>query len=442
MSSPDLRSFLHDARQAGLVDDIDSPHSSVYQIARHIFESPARVQHFHQVENYPHCSLLANLVANRQLLALGLNVDDDALNQRVQQALANPGVIREVDDAAFLAKRHHKPDLKSLVPMQRFYAEKKRDYTTASIIIARHPEHGLNMSYHRMMLLEGNRMVVRVVPRHLRQILDLDDGRAEVLVATGLHPALGFAASLSFGPDFDELACAAGLMDTELDCLRIGDLLVPAGAEMVWRAHFTGELADEGPFVDLTGTYDGIRQQPVLEVDELMHRDNYIFQTILPGGVEHKLLMGMPQEPRMFRIVNNTVPGLRDLSLTEGGSGWLHAVLSIEQRVPGQGKNAGLAALAAHPSLKRAVVVDADIDIHDPVAVEWAIATRVQPDRDLLIVPGAQGSSLDPSRDPAQETTSKWVIDATRPMHRAPSEFLRVEPPRADSPQAETEKKV
>ena len=432
MSSPDLRSFLHDAKQAGYVDDIDSPQSSIYQIARRIFEAPARIQHFHNVDNYAHCSLVANLVANRQLLALGLNVDVSALNKRVQQALGQPGLIREAADAPFLANRHSKPDLKALVPLQRFYAEKKRDYSTASIIIAWHPEHGLNMSYHRMMMLEKNRMVVRVVPRHLRQILDLDDGRAEVIVATGLHPALGFAASLSFGPDFDELSCAAGLMGTTLDCMRFGDLLVPAAAEMIWRAHFTGEQAEEGPFVDLTGTYDGIRQQPVLEVDEVLHRDDYIFQTILPGGVEHKLLMGMPQEPRMFRIVNNTVPGLRDLSLSEGGSGWLHAVLAIDQRVAGQGKNAGLAALAAHPSLKRAVVVDADVDIHDPVAVEWAIATRVQPDRDLVIVSGAQGSSLDPSRDAAQETTSKWVIDATRPMHHSASEFLRVEPPRAE----------
>ena len=431
MTSPDLRSFLHDARKAGLVDDIDRPRSALYQIARDIFDAPARVQHFQQVEGYQNSSLVANLVASRSLLSLALHVDDEDLSRHVSDALGQSGVINEVSDAPFLANRHPKPDLKKHVPLQCFYAQKQRYYSTASIIIARHPEHGLNMSYHRMMLLDKNRMVVRVVPRHLRQILDLDDGRAEVVVVTGLHPALGFAASLSFGPDFDELSCAAGLMQQPLDCLRMGELLIPAGAEMVWRARFTGELADEGPFVDLTGTYDGVRKQPVLEVDELLHRDDFIFQTILPGGVEHKLLMGMPQEPRMLRIVRNTVPGLRDLSLSEGGSGWLHAVLSIDQRVPGQGKNAGLAALAAHPSLKRAVVVDADIDVHDPVAVEWAIATRVQPDRDLVIVPGAQGSSLDPSRDPQHETTSKWVIDATRPMDRDAQQFLRVEPPQA-----------
>lgn len=430
MSSPDLRSFLQQANNAGWVDDKHQPASVIYDISRQVFEAPARVQHFHQVIDYPKTSVIANLVATRELLALGLGVDPQALNKRVTDALAQPGQLRVVEDAPFLANRIDQPDIAKHVPVQRFYSQGERDYTTASIIIAYHPEHGLNLSYHRMMRLEKNRFAVRVVPRHLHQILALEDGRTEVLVATGLHPALGFAASLSFGPDFDELACAAGLLGQPLDVVKMGNLRVPAGAEMVWRARFTGELSEEGPFVDLTGTYDGLRQQPVLEIDTLWHRDDFIYQTILPGGVEHKLLMGMPQEPRMFRIVNNTVAGLKDLTLSEGGAGWLHAVLSIDQRAPGQGKNAGLAALAAHPSLKRAVVVDQDIDIRDPVAVEWAIATRVQPDRDLVIVSGAQGSSLDPSRDPQRETTSKWVIDATRPMDRDPAEFLRVEPPR------------
>ena len=101
--------------------------------------------------------------------------------------------------------------------------------------------------------------------------------------------------------------------------------------------------------------------------------------------------------------------------MTEGGGSWLHAVVQIKKRTPGDGKNTILAALAAHPSLKRVVVVDEDIDPTDPIDVEWAIATRCQPDKNILFVPGAKGSSLDPSAD-ENGTTCKWGIDATKPL--------------------------
>jgi UbiD family decarboxylase len=422
--------FVQQAEAAGLLDRVPQPLSPVYQAARRIFEAGPRALLLEHIEGY-RTPVVANIAATRELLALALGCEVPGLVRHVASAISTPGELRRVDSAPFLANRHDAPALDRHVPLMRFYPRGERVYASACVVCARHPAHGMNLSYHRMMHLGGNRFAVRIVPRHLHQILELGDGKAEVAVAVGLHPAIGLAAAISFGPDFDELACAASLLGQPLDVVDLDGLLVPAGAEMVWRARFTGELADEGPFVDLTGTYDGIRQQPVLEVERLYHRPDYLYQVILPGGSEHRILMGVPQEPRIFRIVQNTVAGLRDVVLSEGGCGWLHAVVSIDQRAAGQGKNAGLAALAAHPSLKRVVVVDSDVDIHDPVAVEWAIATRVQPDRDLVIVRGAHGSSLDPSRDPATETTSKWVIDATRPAGLDPQDFEVVAPPTA-----------
>jgi UbiD family decarboxylase len=135
--------------------------------------------------------------------------------------------------------------------------------------------------------------------------------------------------------------------------------------------------------------------------------------------------MGVPQEPRIYKIVSNTLPRVKNVVLTEGGGCWLHAVVSIKKKVEGEGKNVGLAALAAHPSLKRVVVVDDDIDITNEKEVEWAIATRVQPDKDVIVIPGAKGSSLDPSQDYASKTTAKWIIDATAPIDRK-EEFEKV----------------
>ncbi|MFH1810191.1 MAG: UbiD family decarboxylase [Pseudomonadota bacterium] len=429
MSSPDLRFFVQQADSLGWLDRVREPLSTNYQAARRIFDAGSRAVLLENLEGH-RTPVLANIAATRPLLARALDCSVEGLVRHVADAISTPGELRVVTDAPFLANQHATPQLDSLVPLMRFYPRSERVYASACVICARHPAFGMNLSYHRMMYLGGNRFAVRIVPRHLHQILELGGGQAEVAVVVGLHPAVGLAAAISFGPDFDEMACAASLLGQPLDVFDLDGLQVPAGAEMVWKARFTGELADEGPFVDLTGTYDGIRQQPVLEVQRLYHRDDYIYQVILPGGSEHRILMGVPQEPRIFRIVQNTVAGLRDVVLSEGGCGWLHAVVSIDQRAAGQGKNAGLAALAAHPSLKRVVVVDGDVDIHDPVAVEWAIATRVQPDRDLVIVGGAHGSSLDPSRDPRTETTSKWVIDATRPAGFDPQDFSVVEPPR------------
>lgn len=427
--TPDLRTYLEEQELSGRLERVPERMEPVYEIARRIFDRGTQLLLFEQVAGHT-VPVVANVAACRSDVAAALGVEPTELLRHLVDRLGRPGEVRQVADAPFLSEAVPHPDLRDRLPLMCFYPEGRRTYVTAGVFCARHPRNGMNLSYHRMMHLGENRFSVRVVPRHLDQILALGEGRAEVAVAIGLHPAVGLAAATSFGPDFDELAWAASLLGQPLDCLDLDGLLVPAGAEVVWRGHFTGELAEEGPFVDLTGTYDGIRRQPVLEVDCMYSRPDPIYQVILPGGPEHRLLMGMPQEPRIFKIVNNAVADLKDLVLTDGGAGWLHAVVAVTQTAKGQAKNAGLAALAAHPSLKRVVVVDEDIDVHDAVDVEWAVATRVQPDRDLLVVPGARGSSLDPSRDTDDETTAKWVVDATRPFGRDPALFQRVEPPR------------
>jgi UbiD family decarboxylase len=343
------------------------------------------------------------------------------------------GPVEVVADAPFLSCREEMAPLDRVVPLLRFDPGSPRPYTSSSIIVARSGRHGINLSFHRMMYLGDNRFSVRVVPRHLRAILDEEGGEARVAVIMGVHPALSIAAATSGGPEFDELAFAASILGG-LQVVDLGGLLIPAQTELVLEGRFTGELAEEGPFVDLTGTLDGVRQQPVLQIDRFYHRPDFLYHTIVPGGVEHRLLMGTPQEPRILRAVSNTFPRVRQVALTAGGCHWLHAAISLSRPLPGQGRNVALAALGAHPSLKRVVVVDDDVDVHDAEQIEWAIATRVQPDRDVIIIPAARGSSLDPSRDPKDNTTAKWIIDATLPPGRDPQEFLLAQPDDVPSP--------
>jgi UbiD family decarboxylase len=176
--------------------------------------------------------------------------------------------------------------------------------------------------------------------------------------------------------------------------------------------------------VDITGTVDGVREQPVVEIDRVYHMPEPIFHAILPGGYEHYMMMGLPKEPLIHRAVGAVVPQVRAVRLTEGGCCWLHAVVSIKQQKEGDAKNAMMAAFAGHASLKRVVVVDEDVDPFDDHAVEWALATRFQADRDTMVVQGARGSSLDPSAD---GTTAKLGLDATIPPETDRTRFQMVE---------------
>lgn len=420
----DLRAFIERCDRGGLVSRVAEPVAPDHAVTARLEAERDRIVVFERVEGFG-APIVAGVAASRDLLAAALGTTRAGLLGAMARAVDSPAPCRIVRDAPFTATAVDRPDLGAIVPLVRFYPEGARRYATGTIVLARGPA-GTNASFHRMMLLDGNRVAVRVAPRHLHRILAEGAGRADVAVVCGVHPAVELAASTSGPPGLDELCVASALSGGDLECIDLDGLRAPAHAELVLRGRFTGELADEGPFIDLTGTYDGVRRQPVLEVDRLYHRDGWLYRTILPGGAEHRLLMGIPQEPRILRIVSNSVPAVVAVALSEGGCSWLHAVVAIRKTAEGDGRNAGLAALAAHPSLKRVVVVDDDIDPADPVQVEWALATRMQPDRDLFVMAGARGSSLDPSRNPADETTAKWILDATIPLGRPRRDFERV----------------
>jgi 2,5-furandicarboxylate decarboxylase 1 len=181
--------------------------------------------------------------------------------------------------------------------------------------------------------------------------------------------------------------------------------------------------------VDVTGTYDVKRKQPVVEVVGVIHREDYMYHGLLPSGAEHRILMGLPHEILISEAVSKVLPKVYAVNLSRGGCGWLHAVISVEKQLDGDGKNALLAAFAAHPSLKHAVVVDSDIDVYDASEVEWAIATRFQGNEDLIIVNNARGSTLDSSADQETALTTKVGVDATRPFGKHKEKFEKAKIP-------------
>jgi UbiD family decarboxylase len=208
-----------------------------------------------------------------------------------------------------------------------------------------------------------------------------------------------------------------------LSTLNQTGLRIPSGCEIVLEGKILADVSHEEWMVEMLRTYDFKRKQPVFELDTMLYRENPIYHDILPGFAEHRLLMGLPVEAKIYEQVKNAVPNTISVHLTDGGCNWLSAVIQIRKRLEGEPKNAMLAAFSAHPSLKMATVVDEDIDPFDPVAVEYALSTRFQADSNMIMIPRAKGSSLDPSSDQTNLLTTKLGIDATASILKPKERF-------------------
>jgi UbiD family decarboxylase len=317
----------------------------------------------------------------------------------------------------------------TLLPIPRYHPDDGGRYVTSGVAVVKDSDLGRNISFHRLMLLDERRFVARIVEgRGTHTAMSKVAGDLPVAIAIGCPMHVLLAAAMSPPKGVDELGIAHALAPAPLVRCQTVDLEVPAEAELILEGRITHTLAEEGPFPDLTGTMDIVRHQPVIEVDHVTHRRAPVFHVLLPGGMEHKTLMGMPREPTIFDAVNE-VCRCTGVYITPGGTSWLHAVVQIEKRHEEDGRRAIWAAFRGHTSLKHVIVVDADVDLYDSAAVEWAIATRFQADRDLVILTEQPGSSLDPSATQMlgqKARTAKMGLDATAPLGEARRGYERV----------------
>ena len=275
-------------------------------------------------------------------------------------------------------------------------------------------------------------MAVRVVKgRHFDQFLQ-DLKQVDVAICIGNAPNVLAAAATSVELGVNELEIANALESLQVVKAVTSDILIPAESEFVIEGTiYLDKTHPEGPFVDLTETYDVIRQEPVLEIKAITHRRDALWHALLPGALEHKLLMGMPREPTIFHKISEVVRCL-DVNVNPGGCSWLHAIVQIDKQSEEDGKKAIEAAFAGHSSCKHVFIVDKDIDIYNPLEVEWAMATRFQGDRDLVIRERAPGSSLDPSADIGTHLTTRLGFDLTAPLETAGKSFHKADFPVVD----------
>ena len=371
-----------------------------------------------------------NVYSTREKIAAAMNIPKDAIVRHIIDAMAAPCGTEETDSPRF-KECPLDVDLTKL-PIIKYFPKDAGRYISAGIVVSEY-NGKRNVSFHRMLIKDRNTIVIRLVPRHTFTLFNeaKKDGKElkiSICIGAPVEAMVSAALSVDFGTD--ELTIASAMHKaghgSPLKVAKCDNgLVVPADCEYVFEGRITAETCPEGPFVDIAGTYDEIRDQPVVKIDRVWSKKDPIFQLLLPGGYEHFLLMGVPREPVIFRTVRQAVPNVRNVRLTEGGCCWLNGVVSITKNKEGDGMNAILAAFTGHTSMKNVIVVDDDIDIFNDREVEWAVATRMQADK-ILRIQGAAGSSLDPS---AHGTTWKVGYDATLPLHADRTPFVKAELP-------------
>ena len=386
-------------------------------------------------------TIVSGYVASRAWIAEAMGVPESELLACFRDSSERPTPWKEIPGAQ--APVHQvtveKPDLLKLFPIARHSEHDSAPYITAGVIVARNPKTGAqNVSIQRIQVKDGRRLQALILPRHLSAFHTMAEEKGEALtiaIVIGADPLTLLASQAVVPIDQDELEIAGSLHGVPLEVVKCvgSEIRVPAHAEIVIEARVLPNVRElEGPFGEFPKTYSPAGQHQVIEVDRVTHRRNPIFHTIVPAELEHLMLGAIPREATILGLLQRSFPNVLDAHLSLGGTCRYHLYVKMKKRREAEGKNVIMAAFGAHFDLKQVVVVDDDVDVHNPTEVEWAVATRFQADRDLVVVSGAQGSPLDPSTTLTGRVdgmSAKMGLDATRPLKYEGHTFTRVRVP-------------
>lgn len=380
--------------------------------------------------------VVTGLACSQAMFAKAVGVPVEKLGETVAAAQASPRdcVMVEKSRAPVKEVVELSVDLGKL-PIPIHHEKDGGAYITAGVVIAKDPKTGVgNLAIHRLQVLGPNKLGILILPRHLSHFYRAAEAAGkplEVAIAIGVDPILLLASQAIAPLGFDEYTLASALYDRPLELVKgeTVDLAVPAHAEIVLEGRLLPKVRElEGPFGEYPKYYGPQSPKPVIEVTAVTTRRKPIYHTIVPATMEHMLLGAIPREGGMLQVIKGAVPNALAVHLTPGGTCRYHAVIAIDKQHEGEAKNAMFAAFASSQEVKRVVVVDKDVDIFDPTDVEWAIATRFQAGRDLVVVERALGNKLDPSSDDG--ISDKMGIDATVPCGADPFRFEKIRIPR------------
>ncbi|NTZ19970.1 UbiD family decarboxylase [Paenibacillus sp. JMULE4] len=426
--------YLHSKDRLAVVDKKVSLQYEAAAVAKKL--DGVKAVYFSHVEDYP-IPVVSGICSAREDFAEALETDLNGVIPRFTQAVSSPLPCKPVDRAEAPVKeniiREH-IDLMKMLPIPVHHEKDSGNYITAGLFIVRDPvTRKQNVSIHRLQVSGKDKLGALLLPRHTHHLFKQaeETGRPlECAIVIGVDPVTLLASQASTPFGVDELEIAGALRGEPLEVVRCEtvDIDVPAYAEIVLEGQILPHVREpEGPFGEFPKYYGPRSDKEVVQITAVTHRNHPMFYTIVPAGYEHLLLGGIPREASLFQTIRQTVPTVRAVHMSAGGTCRYHAVVSIKKRNEGEAKNAIFAAFANSFDIKHVVVVDEDVDIFNMEEVEWAIATRFQADRDLVVVHGAQGSKLDPSTD--EGTGAKMGLDCTIPLQSEPMRYLRVRIP-------------
>ena len=357
-------------------------------------------------------------MGTRKRFALAVRGTENNIHEKVISAIKKAKKPKIISLGKFMENKSQ--NLTSL-PIVTHFEKESGPFITSSIVYTKNPETGKqNSSFHRFMPIDKTHFSIRMVEgRHLhRCFIDAKEHGEDLKIAitVGVHPAISIAGAYQAEWGKDEIEIANSLLGGKLTLAKLPftGLNVPSGAEIVMEGKILRDKTHREWMVEMLQTYDHKRSQPVFELENLYFRNNPIFHDVLSGYSEHRLLMGMPIESKLNGELKKAFPQTQQVSMTIGGCNWLHVVVQIKKKNESDPKKIIKKTFDFHRSLKQVTIVDEDIDPNSAESVEYAMATRFQADKDLIILKNVRGSSLDPSSNQQKLQTAKIGIDATR----------------------------
>jgi UbiD family decarboxylase len=442
--SQDLRSFVaaYEAAFPGEVVRVTEPVSTDFDVMALVLEYERRrrfpILLLERVQGSD-IPIVCNVVASRRALAFALGVPEAGLALEYARRIKDPIKPVIVADPPFRQTVITGPGLDlARLPIPTYFPGDAGRYLTAGLLVARDPETGVETEgYHRFQVKGRDRMGVSL---HSRRRMFEYQRRAEALeqplpcaIALGVHPLVSMGSLAYPPPDVGKFDVVGGLLGEPLEvapCATI-DLQVPATAEIVIEGEIVpGVREPEGPFGEFTGYFSRRSTEHVFAAKAIAMRPRPWFQSIGSGRAgDHITTLGLVREAEIHNAVSRVIPNVTGVHVPLSGTSSFTAYVAIKQSRPGEAKHVIPIVLGVDHYLKLVVVVDDDIDVFDESDVLWAVATRMQADRDLVTIAGSLGAMLDPSADD-RGITAKLGIDATRPFGEPFAEKLVMDPAR------------
>ena len=375
--------------------------------------------------------VVSNLFASPKRLGLAFGIDPDNLVQgylALEDRLRKSKMVKKapVHENIYTGR---KIDLTKL-PVVTHCEKDAGPYFTSAVGVFKDPDTGIyDVGIFRAQLKSKNRLAIMygAYSKAARIIKKNEDNNkaTEMAVFIGHHPAAILSSQTKVPVGVDEFAVMGGLLgeSVELVQAKTVDVRVPARAEFVIEGKILPHAREsEAPFGEYPWYYGPERKSNVMKITAVTHRNDAIYHDVFSAHPDHNMAAKIQREAVLYKRVRMAIPGLKEVSMPISGNCRHVGYLSMRKDFDGQGKIAGMGALAADPMMKMAVIVDDDIDVHNESEVWWAVTTRIQADRAIFMVPESYVSELDPSshsikdRNRRDYLNTKWCIDATKPV--------------------------